>query len=32
VQHMSPQQFGKHVSSYSQTWARIVKNNGFQAQ
>ncbi len=32
VLHMTPQQFGKHVSSYTQTWTRIVKNNGFQAQ
>ena len=32
VQHMTPPQFGKHVSSYTQTWTRIVKNSGFQAQ
>ena len=32
VVHMTPPQFGKHVSSYTQTWTRIVKNSGFQAQ
>lgn len=30
--HMSTQSFGNHVRNYSQNWARIVKNSGFQAQ
>ncbi len=30
--HMSTQTFGNHVRTYSQNWARIVKNSGFQAQ
>ena len=30
--HMSTQAFGNHVRNYSQNWARIVKNSGFQAQ
>ncbi len=32
VVHMPPRQFANHVRSYTQTWEKIVKNSGFQAQ
>ena len=32
VVHMPPKQFANHVRSYTQTWEKIVKNSGFQAQ
>jgi len=32
VQHMSPQQLGSRERAYSKTWARIIKDSGFQAQ
>ena len=32
VVHMPPRQFANHVRSYTQTWEKIIKNSGFQAQ
>lgn len=32
VGHMSSEQLGKREHAYSQTWARIIKDSGFQAQ
>jgi tripartite-type tricarboxylate transporter receptor subunit TctC len=32
VVHMPPRQFANHVRSYTQTWEKIVKSSGFQAQ
>jgi tripartite-type tricarboxylate transporter receptor subunit TctC len=32
VEHMSPQQLGNRERAYTRTWARIIKESGFQAQ
>jgi tripartite-type tricarboxylate transporter receptor subunit TctC len=32
VVHMPQRQFANHVRSYTQTWEKIIKNSGFQAQ
>lgn len=32
VEHMNPQQLGSRERAYTKTWARIVKESGFQAQ
>ena len=32
VGHMPPAQLGKTEQAYAQTWARIIKASGFQAQ
>ncbi len=32
VGHMPPQQLGKTEQAYAQTWSRIIKASGFQAQ
>jgi tripartite-type tricarboxylate transporter receptor subunit TctC len=32
VEYMTPEQLGAREQAYTQTWARIIRASGFQAQ